>query len=117
MTDFKQLRVSQVAEAIAVAIYRETSGFPQSEKYGLASQMRRAAISIGSNIAEGAGRNSDRYFARFLSISRGSAHELEFQLLTAQKLGFINASNSADLVGQVRVVSRMLNRLVASLRG
>jgi len=69
MTDFKQLRVGRLARELVIQAYQATANFPAQERYGLVSQMRRATISVGSNIAEGAGRNTDREFARFLRLA------------------------------------------------
>ena len=76
MPDFKSLRVTPLIRDAVSDIYRITATFPDSERYGLASQMRRAAVSIGANLAEGTGRSSDCDFARFVQIARGSSHEL-----------------------------------------
>jgi four helix bundle protein len=116
MSDFKSLLVTGRTRTLIASVYRETAGFPNAERYGLTSQMRRAAISIGSNIAEGAGRGSNREFVRFLNIARGSAHELEFQLLAAGDLGFLATAPQSQLQNQVTEVSRMLLGLILKLR-
>ena len=97
-------------------IYRTTAPFPDSERYGLASQMRRAAISIGANVAEGTGRSSDGDFARFVHIARGSSHELEFHVLVASDLGMMNGEQADEMLGQVRQISRMLHALAKTLK-
>ena len=84
MKDFKELRVWQKAHSLALEVYQATRSFPRDEIYGLTSQIRRAAVSVGANIAEGCGRRSDGEFARFLQIARGSASELEYHLLFAR---------------------------------
>ncbi len=116
MSDFKSLLVTGRTRTLITSVYRETAGFPNAERYGLTSQMRRAAISIGANIAEGAGRGSNLELVRFLNIARGSAHELEFQLLTAGDLGFLAAASQSRLQDQVTEVSRMLLGLILKLR-
>jgi four helix bundle protein len=84
MADFRQLKVWQKAHDVTLAVYGVTKEFPRSEIYGLTSQMRRCAISIGSNLAEGRGRDGDPEFARFIGIAYGSACELEYELLVAK---------------------------------
>jgi four helix bundle protein len=79
--DFRELRVWQKAHQLTLTVYRMTSDFPRSEMYGLTSQIRRAASSIGANLAEGCGRTGDAEFARFRSIAMGSASELDYHLL------------------------------------
>src|SRR6478735_3585936 len=82
------LRVAEQATKLAVAVYRMTSAFPKEERFGLTAQMRRAAVSVGSNIAEGCGRRGNRELLQFLYIASGSASELAFQLRLACALGF-----------------------------
>jgi len=108
MTDFKQLKVWQKAHDVTLAIYRVTKDFPRSEIYCLTSQMRRCAISIGSNIAEGRGRDGDPEFARFIGIAAGSAAELEYQLLVAKDLGYIQPEDYAKLNANLAEIGRML---------
>ncbi|MDX5419872.1 MAG: four helix bundle protein, partial [Hymenobacteraceae bacterium] len=86
-----------------------SSGFPANEKYGLTSQINRSAVSVPSNIAEGAGRGSDREFNQFLNIALGSAFELETQLLLAQAFGFIGEDKLNELLGQLRKIQRMID--------
>jgi four helix bundle protein len=88
MKDFRQLQVWQRAHTFVLELYRETNSFPREELYGLTSQVRRASVSIPSNIAEGCGRRGDAKFARFCQIAMGSASEAEYQLLLARDLGF-----------------------------
>ncbi|WP_201312863.1 four helix bundle protein [Dyella sp. EPa41] len=83
------LRVWQDAMQLVARLYQATSGFPEDERFGLTSQIRRAAVSVPSNIAEGAGRGSAREFVRFLLVARGSLAELDTQLRIAQNLGFL----------------------------
>ena len=87
MQDFRKLKVWEKSHALALAIYRTTAGFPNSEMYGLTSQIRRCSISIPSNIAEGCGRSTNGDLLRFLDIAMGSAKELEYQLLLSYELG------------------------------
>lgn len=90
MHNLKELKIWKKAIDLAVEVYQVTSLFPLEEKYGLTSQIRRAAISISSNIAEGAGRNSEKEFKHFLGIANGSSYELQTQLFISNKLSLIN---------------------------
>jgi four helix bundle protein len=89
MGDFQRLSVWQQAHVLALEVHRSTGAFPAIERYGLAAQMRRAAVSVVSNIAEGCGRQSDRELAYFLRMARGSVRELQCQLLLSRDLGYI----------------------------
>ncbi len=89
MQNFRELKVWNKAHAVTLAAYSATESFPASERYGLTSQMRRAATSIAANIAEGCGRSSDADFARFLHVALGSASELEYLVLLARDLRLI----------------------------
>lgn len=115
MQDFRNLEVWQRAHQVVLAVYRVTTGFPSGERFGLTSQMRRCAVSIPSNIAEGSGRDSDPDFARFLRISMGSASELDYQLLLARDLGFMDEESYDDLSTELARVKRMLNGLLKRL--
>ena len=86
MKDFRELKVWDKAHRVALSVYRATKDFPAQEQYGLTSQIRRAAVSIPTNIAEGCGRNGDAEFARFLDIALGSASELEYLVLLSGEL-------------------------------
>ena len=97
-------------------IYEVTSLFPEGEKFGLVSQMRRAAVSIASNIAEGAALSSIRQFARFLDIAQGSIAELETQLLISQNLHFLSGAQAAPLLNELGEISRMVFGLKKSLK-
>jgi len=115
MGNYRQLKVWGKAHALALGVYRTTRIFPSEEKYGLAAQLRRASISVVSNIAEGAGRQSDREQMRFLRIARGSVHELECQLQLSKDLGYIRSGMWSKLDGQAQEISKMINGLIASL--
>jgi four helix bundle protein len=97
-------------------IYIITGNFPPDEKFGLVSQMRRAAVSIVSNIAEGAARNSRKEFINFLHIAQGSAAELETQTIISRNLNFINSKQSEPLLQELEEISRMIIGLQKSLR-
>lgn len=114
MRDHRQLRAFQVADGLAIAVYRETRAFPADEKFGLVSQLRRAAVSIASNIVEGCGRNSDSDYLRFLDIASGSAREVEYQLGLAKRLGFLQeGAESEHLASEA---NRVLIGLTRSMR-
>jgi four helix bundle protein len=112
----KNLRVAEHARRLGVAVYRLTANFPVSEQFGLTSQLRRSAVSIGSNIAEGCGRRTNRELLAFLYIASGSASELEFQLLMAQDLAYGDASELSLVLRETQITRRMLSRLTAFLR-
>jgi len=115
MEDFKDLKVWQKAHALTVEVYERTRAFPRDEIYGLTSQLRRSAASIGANIAEGCGRRSDAEMKRFLQIARGSANELEYHLLLAKDLRFLAVSDFAILEEKALELQRMLASLVQRL--
>ena len=113
--DYRKLIVWQKAMDFVVSVYRTSASFPKEEMYGLTAQMRRAAVSIPSNIAEGQGRDTAADFVRFLSIARGSVKEVETQVLIAHRLGYINQDQEAELTGLTDELSRLLTGLKASL--
>jgi four helix bundle protein len=115
MRDFRKLKVWQNAHRCALEIYRHTQGFPVDERFGLTVQLRRAAVSVASNIAEGCGRDGERDFARFLSIAAGSASEVEYQLLLARDLGYLSDELHRQLDAQNNQIKRMLNSLIRKL--
>ena len=116
MKDFRQLKVWEKAHQLALAIYKETKSFPKEELYGLTSQIRRASMSIPTNIAEGCGRQTDAEFARFLQIAMGSASETEYQLILAHDLEFLSKETHEKLHTNVEEVKRMLASLLKTLR-
>jgi four helix bundle protein len=101
---------------LTLTVYQKTRGFPKEEMYGLTSQMRRAAASVGANIAEGCGRRSDGEMKRFLQIARGSANELEYHLLLAKDLRLLPADEFAELEAKVLEIQRMLASFVATVK-
>lgn len=102
---------------LSVAIYKLTVGFPREELYGLTSQIRRAAVSVISNIAEGHGRGSNAQLVHFLSIARGSAFEVEAQLLLAKELGMGDSGEILLCESLCAEVSRMLYAMLRTLKG
>jgi four helix bundle protein len=117
MRDFRSLKVWEKAHELALAIYQATAAFPREEVYGLTSQMRRAAVSVPTNIAEGCGRNTEAELARFLEVAMGSASELEYLLLLAHDLKLLNDLDHARLSAQTEEVKRMLAPFIRTLRG
>ena len=115
MKDFRQLDVWKKGHQLTLEIYDATQGFPRDELYGLTRQLRSAAASIPTNIAEGCGR-SQNDLGRFLTISMGSAHELEYLLLLARDLSFLTASSYDPLNARTLEVKKMLFALIRSIR-
>lgn len=116
MHNFKELIVWKEAMKLAKATYIASANFPQDERFGLTSQIRRSAVSVPSNIAEGSGRNSDKEFLNFLSISAGSSYELETQLLLSIDLGFVTEEQVQEPLANVTVVQKMLYRFQEQLK-
>lgn len=116
MQDFTNLKVWQKAHTLTVNIYKTTSDFPIEEKFGLTSQIRRASISIESNLAEGCGRNNDKEFARFVSIAQGSAFEVRCQLILAKDLGYMSTNKFVLFEQKISEINRMLNTLNQKLK-
>lgn len=112
MHNYKQLDVWSRGIELAASIYETTKNFPNEEKFGIISQMRRSAVSISSNIAEGAGRNSDKEFRRFLNISFGSCSELETQLIISLKLGYLSGEESENLLSELTEIQKMIFTLI-----
>ncbi len=115
VTSYKDLKVWQRGIELSLAIYRLTAGFPVEERFGLVSQLRRAAVSIPSNIAEGYGRGTRKDYKQFLSIARGSTLEVQTQLLIARELGYGTASNLLTAENFAEEVSKMLYSLIRKL--
>ena len=116
MKDFRQLRVWEKAHQLTLTVYRITKAFPSDERYGLTSQIRRASVSVPSNIAEGCGRSSDAELARFMEIAMGSASEVEYQILLARDLGYVAGTEYGDIYGRVCEVKRMLTSFIQKLK-
>jgi len=107
MHNLKELKIWNKAIDLAVEVYRVTSSYPVEEKFGLTSQSRRAAVSISSNIAEGAGRSSEKEFKYFLGIANGSSYELQTQLFISNKLGLINIEDLEKLLLLIDELQKM----------
>jgi four helix bundle protein len=115
MGNYRELTVWKRAHDLSLELYRSTNAFPAEERYGLTAQLRRAAVSVVSNIAEGSGRQGDKEQIRFLRIARGSVCEIECQLLLARDLGFLDSRPWKVLDGKCQDLSRMLTALARSL--
>jgi four helix bundle protein len=113
---FKELKVWQKAHEMTIAVYESTRAFPREELYGLTSQLRRSAASIGANIAEGCGRRSDGEMSRFFQIARGSASEIEYHFMLARGLRYLPDEEFRRLSGQADEVQRMLTALIQRFR-
>ncbi|MEO0928548.1 MAG: four helix bundle protein [Cyanobacteria bacterium J06643_13] len=116
MQDFTKLKVWQKAHTFTINLYKISSTFPSEEKFGLTNQIRRASVSIESNLAEGAGRSSSKEFSRFLDIAQGSAFEVKCQILIAKDLSYIDNQKSELLMEKINEVSRMITLLNQKLK-
>jgi four helix bundle protein len=112
MKNFRDLTVWQKSHELTLATYRHTSQFPGEERYGLTSQMRRSAASIAANIAEGCGRGGNSEFHRFLTIAMGSASELEYHLVLAKDLDYLDPTAYVSLNDRTVEIKRMLSSLL-----
>ncbi len=109
MRDYKKLIVWERAHLLAVNVYKITKRFPKEELYGITSQIRRAVISIPTNIVEGSGRLTSKEFSRYLSIAAGSASEVEYLIMLSKELAFINEQESNPLLTEIDEIKKMLH--------
>ena len=116
MLSFKELNVWQRAVRLTVVLYKTLQKFPETERFGLTSQIQRAAVSISANIAEGWGRGSTKEYIQFLYIARGSLMELETHLIIAQQLNYINNDQLDQFGKDIEDIAKMLNRLIKTLK-
>lgn len=116
MHRFKELEIWKQSRLFCSEIYSITASFPSDEKFGLTNQLRRASVSIPSNIAEGCSRISNKDFSRFLEIAIGSAYEIETQLLIATDLGFITSEDSVILFNKLDTIIRMTSKFRSNLK-
>jgi four helix bundle protein len=116
LSSFRELRVWQEAMKMTAEIYRCTANFPRHELYGLSQQIRRAAVSVPSNIADGKGHRSDREFTHFLFHARGSLLEMQTQVMTAGELQYLSKEEGQRLLARAEGVGRALSGLINSLR-
>ena len=114
--DFRELRVWEKGHRLTLLIYEATRGFPSRELYGLTAQLRHCSASIPANIAEGCGRSGDAELGRFMLISMGSASELEYHLLLARDLDYLNSQQYQDLSQRTQQIKRMLSTFIIKLR-
>ena len=116
MHRFKDLEIWKLSRIFCKLIYEITEMFPEKEKFGIINQMRRASVSIPSNIAEGASRKSNKDFSRFLEIAIGSAYEVETQLLISNDLGFLNEDKVVELTNELNEIIKMISRFRSTLK-
>ena len=116
LKSYRDLLVWQKALDLTLLIYRFSEGFPRTEIYGLTSQVRRAGVSVPSNIAEGYGRGSRKEYLQFLCVAQGSLKELETQAILAQRLNYATAAQADRVLSESEVVGKMLGGLIRSLR-
>jgi four helix bundle protein len=116
MQDFRNLDVWKRSHELTLAVYRATKIFPENERYGLTSQLRRGASSIPANLAEGCGRGTDPDFGRFVQNAMGSASEVEYEFLLARDLDYLEANSYETLNDEIVGIKRMLASLLRKLR-
>lgn len=116
MRNFRNLTIWNNGIELVLKVYELSSYLPNNEKYGLASQICRASVSIPSNIAEGSSRNSDTEYKRFLEIALGSAFELETQLIIIQKLKFVDDTISNPVMDYLAIEQKMINNLISKIK-
>lgn|SRR5690606_9169195 len=114
--NFKELIVWKKSIDLAAEVYQIVSVFPRDERFGLTSQIKRAVVSVASNIAEGSGRNSDKEFVHFLGIAKGSAYELLTQLFIADKLGLLKSDDAGEIMNKVEEVQKMIHGFQEKLK-
>ena len=116
MRDHTKLKVFELADRLVVSVYRNSVSFPTTERFGLLSQVRRAAVSIAANIVEGCAHSSEAEYARFIEVAYASARELQYEISLCEKLGYLTADSSRLLNDQCTNTARALNGLLRALR-
>lgn len=116
LQSYRELLVWQKAMELVLTVYCLTEAFPKREIYGLSAQLRRAGVSVPSNIAEGYGRGSHKEYLQFLSIAQGSLKELETQVILAERLAYATAAQANRVLAEAEVVGKMLGSLIRSLK-
>jgi len=115
--NYRQYEIWKLSHELALTVYRVVRSFPNEERYGMSSQMQRAAVSVPANIAEGSGRPSYADFARFLGIALGSLSEVDYYTLMAKDLGYIDTATADDLSSSIADLRRMMTRFRTTVIG
>ncbi|MCB0371576.1 MAG: four helix bundle protein [Muricauda sp.] len=116
MHRFKDLEIWRLSRKFCSDIYQTTSSFPETERFGISNQLRRASVSVPSKISEGCSRKSNKDFSRFLEIAIGSMYELETQLLISNDLGFISEEKTMELMEKLNTIVKMTSKFKSSLK-
>jgi four helix bundle protein len=116
MRDHTKLKVFELADRLTIAVYQQTRTFPDNERYGLQSQVRRAVVSIAANIVEGCARSTQAEYSRFVEIAYGSARELQYELGLCGRLGFLSSEDADRLSHESTILAKAINALLRSLR-
>ena len=116
MRDHTKLKAFQIADEVAVRVYKATASFPKAEQFGMTTQMRRAAVSVASNIVEGCARDTQADYLRFLDIAYGSSRELQYQISLAHRLDYLRKTSHDMLYASCTELTKVLNGLIRSLR-
>jgi four helix bundle protein len=116
MVNYKNYQVWQRSHKLVLTVYSNTKEFPKTEQFGLISQINRAVLSIPTNIAEGCGRETQKELIRFLYISSGSAHELDYLILVSAELGFISKEDAQSLLSEIDEIKKMLAALIKTIK-
>jgi four helix bundle protein len=117
MKDFRSLKVWEKSHELTLQVYKATDSFPKHELYGVTSQIRRAAVSVPTNIAEGCGKDSDGELKRYFLIAMGSASELEYLLILARDLNYLTDGDYKEMQIQLIEIRKMLNAFIQRLKG
>ena len=115
MHNLNEIKVWKKAIELSKIVYQNTQNYPTEEKYGLVTQMRRSAVSVASNIAEGAGRNSNKEYTHFLGIARGSSYELQTQIIISLQLNYLKGYNSDEMLKIIDEIQKMIYGFTQSL--